>query len=162
MVVKLWCVVVGAGVIGALLLSGTFGNGAHLLKTVAKPVDVKVSVARLLDDCGYDLDDFTVLREPSARCIRYVRERIHLESTLRNVAAMDERNRYSQVCVAELLDLPDDELVAVVAGWMSRQRYLLYGRLADPSIKVALQKNYRCHPRPRARGWALGQRAKIR
>ena len=152
MVVAKWCVVILGGMFAAFLLADAIGTGESLFKAVAKPVDFDRSVAEQVDDCGYDMDEFTRRREPSAGCVAYIRDRIRAENRLRNVATVASGNGWARICVAELLELPDEELARAFAGWASRERHMLLTKPADLLIQTVLHKQYRCPPRRQGQG----------
>ena len=138
-------------VCAVLLLLDGFRAGAHVFKAVAM-LDTEISSAELLDDCGYDRSGLRVLRAPTATCVDFLREHIHLASTLGNVAALQDVYTGGQVCVAELLARPDEELVRTYAGWAAKERHTgSYRRPAQLLIRSALMEHYRCPRRDRQR-----------
>ena len=110
-----WTFLVAMGVCAALLLWDGLRDGAHVLKA-ATTMELETSAAELLEECGYDPDRVRARGEPSDGCVAFLREHIRLASTRGNIAALVNGNGSGQICVAELLDLSDDELVRVYAG----------------------------------------------
>ena len=109
-------------------------------------------MADLLNDCGYDLEDFEVRRKPSGACVAFIRERLHLANTRGILTELINDNGYGRFCVGELLELSDDELPRLFAGWASRERHGLFAQLADLLIISALQAEYLCPSQQRVQG----------
>ena len=139
----------GAGILAAFPLVEGVRAGAHVIKAATTSIDFTISAADLVSDCGYDLDDFEMVRDPSGACVPFIRERMHLASTRGNIAGAANRNGYGRLCVKELLELPDDELVRIYAGWASRERNMLFTLSADLLMNSVLHAKYRCPLRQR-------------
>lgn len=126
--------------------------GTNMIKAATMSIDVKISAANLLGDCGYDLDEFKKRREPSAACVPFIRKRLHLANMGGKFVGWANEDGYGMLCLEELLELPDDELVRTYAGWASRERDMLFMQPADLLMITALHVKYRCPRQQRAQG----------
>ena len=144
--------VVGVCIWAGFQLPGWFRSGAHLFKAGTAEMDLQISAGDLLGDCGYDLDNFERRRDPSGACVPVIRERLELAKTQGIIVAVQDKNRYGALCIEELLELSDDEVVRLYAGWASRERDLLFTLHADLLMTTVLHAKYRCPPQQRVQG----------
>ena len=82
-------------------------------------IDPELMVSELLESCGYGRDGTPSPRPFSEECVTAIRGFVRASSTKGNVVALQQPNRSGRICVAELLELPDKELVEQVAGWLA-------------------------------------------
>ena len=136
-------------VLGALGVSALFWwmDGvqavAHVFKA-ATGVNVHQSAGDLLEDCGYDSRSFKAYREPLEGCAGDIREHIRIVNTRHNLVAVQDSRPSRTLCVAGLLELPDEEIGAVYAGWAKRDRLMVRSLPAELLISAVLQRKYRC------------------
>ena len=126
--------------------------GANLSNSPMAVVDLQVSAADLLSDCGYDLDEFEVQREPSSACAAFIRESMRLAIAQGNLAAGWSQNGYGRLCMKDPQYLSDHELARLYVDWAWRDRQRLLSTPADLVIVLALDAEYRCPLQPRGRG----------
>ena len=74
----------------------------------------------LQEMCGYGRDGTPGVRPYPEECVATVRKLIRKSATRSNVVALQSANAHTRICVRELLELPDAELVDMVAGWAAR------------------------------------------
>ncbi len=72
--------------------------------------------------CGYGRDGTPGVRPYSEECVATVRKLIRKSATRGNFVALQSTNAHGQICVRELRELPDAELVDMVAGWTARDQ----------------------------------------
>ena len=141
--VNKWFIVgaVGVCIWAGFQLPGWFRSGAHLFKAGTAEMGLQISAGDLLGDCGYDLDNFERRRDPSGACVSFIRERLELAKTQGTIVAVQDKNRYGALCIEELLELSDDEVVRLYAGWASvhtaRRSADDYGAACKVSLSAA-------------------------
>ena len=111
----------------------------------AATVDVELSTSDLLESCGYERDGMPSHRPYTEECVETIRELIGVSSTRGNIVALQDANAFGRVCVAELLDRPEAELVDTVAGWAARDaRVIGHMMPAEITVNAKLIRKFRC------------------
>lgn len=99
----------------------------------------------LQEMCGYGRDGTPGVRPYPEDCVAKIRKLIRKSSTRGNVAALQSANAYRRNCIAELLELPDAELVDMVAGWSAREaREVGNVMLAEAVVSLKTVDRFRC------------------
>ena len=106
------CLVIVAGVIHtSVLVADTF----KILYGAAS-IGSHMSLDELVEECGYETMEFRKIGEPSSICIDQIHESIQSAHTRGMLATMASGNRNMQLCLKELVELSDDELVQLIGG----------------------------------------------
>ena len=104
-----------------------------------------IMVSDLQKDCGYGRDGTPGVHPYPEDCVATVRRLIRKSATRENFEAFQFANAYGRICAAELLELPDAELVDIVAGWAARDaREIEYLLPAEVVVNTNLVRNFRC------------------
>ena len=111
----------------------------------AATVDMNTTTAMLSRECGLHWDGSPAGKPHSVTCPATIRKFVR-ESGLRiNIGAEVANFSRGRVCVGGLLEMSDDELVAVYSRWASREEYDFAVRLsAEVMINSVLEKHFRC------------------
>lgn len=95
--------------------------------------------------CGYGRGGTPGVRPYPEDCVATVRKLIRKSATRSNVVALQSANAHGQICVRELLELPDAELVDMVAGWAARDADTIGHLLpAEAVVHSNLIKKFSC------------------
>ena len=136
--------------VGILVVEWT-GAVTHLAKAVSVR-EWETSAGDLLAECGYDRDRFEALWDASSDCVDGLRERVRLANTQGNWAVFAGGRGSGLLCVADILEAPDEMIVRLYAAWARRYRELLEVWPADMVITLALHRDHSCPRRPHAPG----------
>lgn len=99
----------------------------------------------LQKDCGYGRDGTPGVRPYPEECVATVRRLMRKSANRENFGALQSANAYARVCAADLLELPDAELVDIVAGWAAQDaREIEHLLPAEVVVNTNLVRNFRC------------------
>lgn len=106
----------------------------------------------LLEQCGYESKKIKKIGAPSSGCIDFIREEIQTAHNRGVIGTVASGNKNYLLCLKELAELPDDELIRVVVDWALPLRDGSHVLPGDIFLGMGLVGHYRCTVRERKSG----------